>query len=80
MQLIELFKNEYIFITHNQVKKEYFQQSRAFWIFLPNHYPLPTSHASMQSLSHVQLCVTLWTVARQAPLFLGFSRQEYWSG
>ena len=24
--------------------------------------------------------VTPWTVARQAPLFIGFSRQEYWSG
>ena len=24
--------------------------------------------------------VTPWTVARQAPLFMGFSRQEYWSG
>ena len=23
---------------------------------------------------------TLWTVARQAPLSMGFSRQEYWSG
>ena len=30
--------------------------------------------------SHVQLCVTLWTVARQPPLSMGFSRQEYWSG
>ena len=30
--------------------------------------------------SCVQLFVTLWTVARQAPLFMGFSRQEYWSG
>ena len=30
--------------------------------------------------SHVQLFVTLWTVARQAPLSMGFSRQEYWSG
>ena len=29
---------------------------------------------------HVQLFATLWTVARQAPLFMGFSRQEYWSG
>ena len=28
----------------------------------------------------VQLFVTLWTVARQAPLSMGFSRQEYWSG
>ena len=24
--------------------------------------------------------VTLWTIARQAPLSMGFSRQEYWSG
>ena len=23
---------------------------------------------------------TLWTVAHQSPLFMGFSRQEYWSG
>ena len=31
-------------------------------------------------LSHVQLFVTLWTVAGQAPPSMGFSRQEYWSG
>ena len=31
-------------------------------------------------LSHVQLCATLWTVACQVPLSMGFSRQEYWSG
>ena len=29
--------------------------------------------------SHVQLSATLWTVAHQAPLSMGFSRQEYWS-
>ena len=34
----------------------------------------------MKSLSHVQLFVTLWTVAPQAPLSMGFSRQESWSG
>ena len=28
---------------------------------------------------HVQLFLTLWTVAHQAPLSMGFSRQEYWS-
>ena len=33
-----------------------------------------------QSLIHVQLFATPWTVAPQAPLFIGFSRQEYWSG
>ena len=31
-------------------------------------------------LSHVRLFVTPWTEARQAPLSLGFSRQEYWHG
>ena len=33
-----------------------------------------------QLLSHVQLCVTPWTVARQVPLSMEFSSQEYWSG
>ena len=31
-------------------------------------------------LNHVRLIVTLWTVAHQAPLSMGFSKQEYWSG
>ena len=31
-------------------------------------------------LSRVQFFVTLWTIAHQAPLSLGFSRQRYWSG
>ena len=31
-------------------------------------------------LSHVRLFVTPWTVACQAPLSMGFSRKEYWSG
>ena len=30
--------------------------------------------------SHCSRFVTPWTVAHQAPLSLGFSRQEYWSG
>ena len=34
----------------------------------------------VQLLRRVQLFVTLWTIARQAPLSMGFSRQEYWSG
>ena len=32
-----------------------------------------------QLLSHGQLFVTPWTVAHQAPLFMEFSSQEYWS-
>ena len=34
----------------------------------------------LRHFSHVQFCAMLWTVACQAPLPLGFSRQEYWSG
>ena len=34
----------------------------------------------VQSLSCVQLSAILWTVALKAPLSMGFSRQEYWSG
>ena len=34
----------------------------------------------LSHFSYVQLLVTPWTVACQAPLSMGFSRQEYWSG
>ena len=34
----------------------------------------------VKSLSHVRLFGTPWTVAYQASLSMGFSRQEYWSG
>ena len=38
-------------------------------------------HAYVLScFSHVLLFATLWTIACQAPLSMGFSRQEYWSG
>ena len=32
------------------------------------------------SLSRVRVFVTTWIVACQSPLFMEFSRQEYWSG
>ena len=34
----------------------------------------------LSHFSHVWLFVTPWTVTRQVPLSMGFSRQEYWSG
>ena len=34
----------------------------------------------VKSLSRVWLLATPWTAAHQAPLSMGFSRQEYWSG
>ena len=43
------------------------------------HVPWETKKKE-KLLSHVWLFVTPWTVAYQAPLSMGFSRQEYWSG
>ena len=34
----------------------------------------------LSCFSHVRLSAILWTLACQAPLFMGFSRQEYSSG
>ena len=34
----------------------------------------------LNRFSRVRLSATLWTAAHQAPLSMGFSRQEYWSG
>jgi len=34
----------------------------------------------LSHFSHVRLFVTVWTVAHQVPLSIGFSKQEYWSG
>ena len=34
--------------------------------------------AVLSRFSHVQHFVILWTLAHQAPLSMGFSRQEYW--
>ena len=43
--------------------------------------PAPTKQIyNVYVLSHVRLFTALWTVACQAPLSMGFSQQEYWSG
>ena len=41
--------------------------------------PYRCKWSEIKSLSRVRLFATLWTVACQAPLSMGFSRQEYWS-
>ena len=52
-----------------------------------NSFPIPCPNYSLccavcciQSLQSCPTLSTPWTVARQAPLSIGFSRQEYWSG
>ena len=46
---------------------------------LPNLRAQDDSMCMLSNFSHVWLFATLWTVARQAPLSVEFSRQEYWS-
>ena len=45
-------------------------------------HPMPVSSPALLLANHsvVSESVTLWAVARQAPLSMGLSRQEYWSG
>ena len=45
---------------------------------LKTNTTMETNYACL--FSRVHLSVTPWTVARQAPLSVGFSRQGYWSG
>ena len=61
--------------------------SQHVWIpFYLKHNPTTEEHSVLQILSEVklfsrvQLFATPWAVAYQAPLSVGFSRQEYWSG
>ena len=42
--------------------------------------PGSRSYVCVHVLRHVWLFATPWTVAHQAPLSVGLSRQEYWSG
>ena len=54
------------------------------WFLIFLHHPVSSFFFSMLLLlshfSHVQLCATPETAPQQAPLSLGFSRQEHWSG
>ena len=45
-----------------------------------NFFHLPHYACMLSRFSRVRLYATLWTAAHQAPLYTGFSRQEYWSG
>ena len=48
--------------------------------FYWNIYYLSLHACMLSRFNHAWLFMTLWTVARQAALPMGFSRQEYWSG
>ena len=47
---------------------------------LVKNLPAMRECVCVKSLSHVRLFVTPWTVAHQAPLSMGLSRQDNWNG
>ena len=59
-----------------KVKANLYQQDNCH--FIKTH--LASLFQSQVRLSPVQLFATPWTAVLQAPLSMGFSRQEYWSG
>ena len=56
------------------------QQHPKLWKMNAFIFNLNLNSCVLSCCSHVWLFVTLWAVASQAPLSMGFSRQEYWSG
>ena len=60
--------------NHLDVKTE------ALSVLFTSVIPASTSMCMYMCVSRVQLFATSWTGACQAPLFMEFSRQEYWNG
>ena len=58
----------------------YMQFLYTIYIYIYTHIYIYTYMHVCCCFSRVWLFVTPWTVTCQAPLFMGFSRQEYWSG
>ena len=83
---IYLFSSNYRQVGKPHLKKKKtfsfrFGNSQCFrnsWKILEIQRIRPLCYVKL--LSHVQLFVTPWTAACQAPLFMGFPRQEFWSG
>ena len=74
-------------VLYVQLTKRSFQLSFLFFFLCLGHvswfgrFPAFLACVCLLShFSHVQLCATLWILACQAPLLVGFSRQVSWSG
>ena len=71
-------------LVWNSSRKKWFNNRHLKFQYNQKHamsYESCSLHPCMLScFNHVWLFATLWTVAHQAPLSMGFSRQEYWSG
>ena len=73
-------------ITHDHSHTRHFRASHRFdlsvipWLEKEHILIKPMQVMRARSVSRVRLFATPWTVARQAPLSMGVSRQEHWSG
>ena len=73
-------------VLHLLRKTWFFAKATAVLHSHPQYMRVPVSphqHLLLFVVLVTQSCLTLltqWTVAHQAPLSMGFSRQEYWSG
>ena len=58
----------------------HFQEIVKCWVGRSLNTSSKAPACMLNCFSCIPLCVTLWTAACQAPLSIGSSRQEYWSG
>ena len=76
--------NSFLFISHQKTSN--ISPSSVFSNHSPFHWSVTRTSEKLKSservklLSHVWLFATPWTIALQTPLFMEFSKQEYWSG
>ena len=73
LEVIKMFQNYRVVMVAQSCK-----YSKTDWIVQFAKYIFAGQY--VWSLSRVWLLATPWTVAHQAPLFVRFPRQEYWSG
>ena len=67
----------YLSIWKNSLVK--LSGSRDCWFLITDTIYFLVCVCMISCFSHVRFFVTLWTMACQFPLFMGSSRQEYWS-
>ena len=74
--------NSFYHHFHFSARRNHYQIKCTFSLLPPYafHNYMYVHECMLSCFSRVRLIVTLWMPACQAPLSLGFSRQEYWSG
>ena len=72
-------KTSLLISNQNMNKFHHLTMKIQFQAESPTHLPVLSVWLCACMFSHVWLFATLWTIVHQAPLSVGFSRQEYWS-